>query len=115
MLPRNCRRVRIVLALAAVASAAITQTGQTVQVNGIDYFASPTSVNIIDLTADDRSSALRGESMDLVPLTVIGDSSSSFTSDVFTSLVNNYTATDDVFNTGFLRSKVRLGKEHRFD
>jgi hypothetical protein len=104
-----------VLALAAVARAAITQTGQTVQVNGIDYFASPISVDIIDLTADDRSSALRGESIDLVPLTVIGDSSSSFTSDVFTSLVNNYTATDDVFNTGFLRSKVGLGKEHRFD
>ena len=109
----NCRYAGIVLALAAVTSATIAQTGQTVQVNGIDYFAAPTSVNIIDLTPDDISSALRGEDIDLVPLTVLGDSSNSFTSDVFISLVNNYTATDDVFNTGFLQSKPAQKKFHR--
>jgi hypothetical protein len=105
MLPNGYRYARIVLAWAAVASATIAQTGQNLQVNGINYFAGPTSVNIIDLTAGDRSSALRGEDIDLVPLTVLGDSTNSFTSDVFISLVNNYTATDDVFNTGFLQSK----------
>jgi hypothetical protein len=101
MLLNYCR----LLALVAVASASIAQTGQTIQVNGINYFAGPKSVNIIDLTAHGKSSALKGEKIDLVPLTVLGDSTNSFTSDVFTSLVNNYTATDDVFNTGFLRSK----------
>jgi hypothetical protein len=84
----------MVLALAAVACAKVVQTGQTVQVNDIDYFAAPTSVNIIDLTAQD-----------VVPLTVLGDSSNSFTREVLISLVNNYTAMDDVFNTGFLQSK----------
>jgi hypothetical protein len=95
----------MVLALAAVACAKVVQTGQTVQVNDIDYFAAPTSVNIIDLTAQDVSFAIRGQNMDLVPLTVLGDSSNSFTREVLISLVNNYTAMDDVFNTGFLQSK----------
>ena len=108
----NCRYAGIILALAAVTSATIAQTGQTVQVNGIDYYVAPSSVNIIDLTADDISSALRGEDIDLVPLTVLGDSSKSFTSAEFISLVNNYTATDDVFNTGFLQSKSAQKKSH---
>jgi hypothetical protein len=34
-------------------------------------------------------------------LTVKVDSSSSFTADVFRSLVSNYTASDDIFNIGF--------------
>ena len=109
MLPNGCRHAGlVVLALAAIAGATITQTGQTVQVNGINYFAGPTSVSIIDLTAGGRSSALRGEDLDLVPLTVLGDPTNSFTKEVFISLVDNYTATDDVFNTGFLQSMPRV-------
>jgi hypothetical protein len=103
----------MVLALAAIASATIAQTGQTVQVNGIDYFVAPKSVNTIDLTPADRSAALRGGDIDLVPLTVLGDSSESFTTEVFTSLVNNYTASDDVFNKGFLQSMPACKKYHR--
>ena len=103
----------MVLALAAIASATIAQTGRTVQVNGIDYFVAPTSVNTIDLTPADRSAALKGGDIDLVPLTVLGDSSTSFTTEVFTSLVNNYTASDDVFNKGFLQSMPACKKYHR--
>lgn len=94
----------IVLALVAMASATMSQTGQTVQVDGIDYFVPPTSVSTIDLTSADKSVALNGEDIDLVPLTVLGDSSISFTGDEFTALVNKYTTSDDVFNKAFLKS-----------
>lgn len=101
MLLYYCR----LLALVAVVKATIAQTGETIQVNGINYFVSPTSMNVISLTTQNKISALKDENVDLVPLAVLGDSSKSFTSDAFTSLVNKYTATDDVFNPGFLRSK----------
>lgn len=103
----------MVLASAAIASATIAQTGQTVQVNGIDYFVAPTAVNTIALTPADRSAALKRGDIDLVPMTVLGDSSKSFTSDVSTSLVNNYTASDDVFNKGFLQGMLPCKKSPR--
>jgi hypothetical protein len=40
---------------------------------------------------------------DLIPLTVIEDISSAFTTSTLRSIVANYTAADDVFNTGFLQ------------
>lgn len=86
--------------------ASISQTGQTFTVNGIGYFAAPNSVSIISLTADQKSAASRGEGQDLVPLTVLGDATNKFTASVFKTLVNNYTASDDVFNIGFLESKL---------
>jgi len=91
------------LALAAVASATVSSAGQTLVVDGISYYAAPEAVTIISATADMLTSASRGTDTDLVPLTVMVDSSRQFTTDVFRSIVSNYTALDDVFNTGFLQ------------
>ena len=93
--------------LVATTVAVISQTGQTFVVNGIDYYAAPDSVTIIDATADMLSSASTNE-VDLIPLTVMADSTSDFTTTVFRSLVANYTSSDDVFNTGFLQGKPSL-------
>ena len=90
------------LALTATTTAAISSSGQTIVVNGISYWAAPEAVTIISATGDMLSSA-DTEGVDLIPLTVMADSSSSFTTDVFRSIVSNYTASDDVFNTGFLQ------------
>jgi len=90
------------LAFAITASAAISPDGETVTLNGISYYAAPESVSIIDATADMLNSA-DTVGVDLIPLTVFEDSTSSFTTDVFRSIVANYTAADDVFNTGFLQ------------
>jgi hypothetical protein len=91
------------LALAAAASATVSSSGQTLVVNGINYYAAPEAVTIISATADMLTSASRGTGIDLIPLTVMVDSSSQFTTDVFRTLVSNYTASDDVFNIGFLQ------------
>jgi len=92
--------------LVAVASATISPAGQTVVVNGISYYAAPESVSIVAATEDILSSL--SSSGDLIPLTVMEDSSSSFTTSTFRSIVGNYTATDDVFNTGFLQGSIFL-------
>jgi hypothetical protein len=92
------------LALAASTGAIISESGITVVVNGISYYAAPEPVNIIDATADMLMRA-SSDGADLIPLTVFADSSSSFTTSVFRSLVANYTASDDVFNIGFLQGK----------
>ncbi|KAH8593761.1 putative Glutamyl-tRNA amidotransferase subunit A [Bisporella sp. PMI_857] len=90
--------------LAVVGSVkAVYQTGQTINVQGIEYYVAPNSVSIIDLTADQKSAASRGQDFDLVPLTVLADPTNLFTTSVFGSLVANYTTLDDVFNLGFLQ------------
>ena len=91
-----------ILAWASIASAVVSNAGKTVVVNGINYYASPDPVSIIDATADVLSSAST-TGVDLIPLTVMADSTSSFTTSVFRSFVGNYTAADDVFNIGFLQ------------
>ena len=99
------------LALASTVSATISSAGQSLVVNGISYYAAPEAVTIISATPDmlDRASS---DDIDLIPLTVMVDSSSSFTTDVFRSIVNNYTTSDDVFNHGFLQcsSHFRIWK-----
>jgi len=87
---------------------AISQTGQTVNVNGLDYFVAPTLMTIIDLSQDQISTVSKGATTDLIPLTVIQDSSNLFTTTVFESIISNFTATDDVFNTGFLQGTIIL-------
>lgn len=94
----------LALALAVAANAAISISGQTLVVNGISYYAAPNSVSIISASADMLSSAAT-TGVDLIPLTVLEDTTSSFTTSVFRSIVGNYTASDDVFNTGFLQGK----------
>jgi hypothetical protein len=106
MLSRISNYLGILLSLSTAVHAAISQTGQTVVVNGINYYVAPTSMTIITLTADQKASASRGDDIDLVPITVLGDPTNLFTTAVFRSLVSNYTTTDDVFNTGFLQGNV---------
>jgi hypothetical protein len=92
------------LALVAPAAAEVSDAGKTVVVNGISYYAAPEVVSVIDATSDMLSRASTS-GVELIPLTVFADSSSSFTTDVFRSLVANYTASDDVFNIGFLQGQ----------
>lgn len=92
------------LALSVTAQAQASDGGKTVIVNGIAYYAAPEVVSIIDATPALLSHGVT-TGQDLIPLTVFGDSSSSFTVDAFKSLVGNYTKNDDVFNLGFLQGK----------
>ncbi len=99
---KSLRAVCTALILALTASAIVSPSGQTVVVNGISYFAAPEPVSIISASVDMlKSAATTGA--ELIPLTVMEDSSSSFTTSVFRSIVGSYTAADDVFNIGFLQ------------
>jgi hypothetical protein len=94
----------ILLALPLTIEGSPSESGQTVVVNGIDYYVPPDAVTVISASSKMlASSATSG--LDLIPLTVLVDTSDSFTTSVFESLVNNYTSSDDVFNTGFLQGK----------
>lgn len=78
-----------------------TPAGDTLVVNGISYYAAPTAVSIIDLSGVTNPFPT---DIPLVPLTVIGDSTSLFDVAAFRAVVANYSASDDVFNPGFLET-----------
>lgn len=104
MAPNFLRIVFTAFAFAAFTAADLSDGGKTVVVNGISYYAAPEIVSIIDASSDMLSRASTG-GVELIPLTVFADSSSSFTTGVFRSTVENYTASDDVFNVGFLQGQ----------
>ncbi|RAL60135.1 hypothetical protein DID88_000760 [Monilinia fructigena] len=90
------------MSLMSLANAAISisKTGTTVNVNGISYYV---DVNTVITIQSKPSTA------DLVPLTVMKSSEDDFTAVTFKSLVANYTASDDVFNPGFLEAVHLVG------
>jgi hypothetical protein len=102
-----------VLVFAAKVQGLVSETGQTFIVNGVNYYAAPDPVTIISATADMLSSASTSD-VDLIPLTVMADSSSSFTTSVFRSIVGDYTAADDVFNIGFLQGQSLLTRSENY-
>lgn len=101
---KTLRAACAVLAYTLQATALVSPAGHTVIVNGITYYAAPEPVSIISATADQLKTATT-TGVDLIPLTVMEDTTSSFTTAVFRSLAGNYTASDDVFNIGFLQGK----------
>ena len=104
MASRIFRAAFAVVALVASTTAQVSDGGKTVIVNGISYYAAPEIVSIIDATPEQlKAGANNGAGMDLIPLTVMGDTTTSFTQAVFRSLVDNYTSSDDVYNPGFLQ------------
>ncbi|KAJ3037698.1 hypothetical protein HDV00_001420 [Rhizophlyctis rosea] len=96
----------LLLASASVAHAAyvpvsaevkLTSTGTTVSLGGIDYFIPPASVSKI--ASPFKATGVSG---DLIPLTVISTTESTFTASSLEKVVKKYAAADDVFNSGFL-------------
>lgn len=94
--------VSVALALTSSVSALVSPASQQLVVNGISYYVAPEPMSIISATADQLNRAST-TGVDLIPLTVMEDSSSSFTTSTFRSIAANYTASDDVFNIGFLQ------------
>ncbi|KAH8816954.1 putative Glutamyl-tRNA amidotransferase subunit A [Xylogone sp. PMI_703] len=78
-----------------------TPAGDTLVVNGISYYAAPNAVTTIDLSSVTNPFP---SDVPLVPLTVIADSSSLFDVTAFRAIAANYSASDDVFNPGFLET-----------
>ncbi|RDW64697.1 putative glutamyl-tRNA amidotransferase subunit A [Coleophoma cylindrospora] len=72
-----------------------------VNINGIPYHAS--SKPVAKIAGSGTALKSLTTTSDLVPLTVVESPSGAFTSAVFDGIVQNYTASDDVFTTGFLQ------------
>ncbi|CAG8971993.1 hypothetical protein HYALB_00008278 [Hymenoscyphus albidus] len=100
---RLTRAVVITWAFISSASAAISESGKTVVVDGIRYHVASDAVSVIGASADMLSRASTA-GVDLIPLSIISDSSISFTASILQSTVDYYTKSDDVFNNGFLQS-----------
>ncbi|KAJ5951943.1 uncharacterized protein N7479_010356 [Penicillium vulpinum] len=89
--------VAALLSLSATAIAAINPKGQTVELNGSNYYIPPKVV--ATLKADQHIfNKLDG----LQPLTVIHSDAVKLTASILDTIASNYEAADDVFNAGFL-------------
>lgn len=93
--------------LAGVLLSVLTQ-GKIIIVNGLSYYASIDAVTTISNATAQLESSSSTQDADLVPLTVIDCATGSFTTAALQSIVQNYTASDDVFNTGFLQGPFSL-------
>lgn len=94
------------LVYAALINASSVKTGSTVNVDGIFYYVPTNAVSIIQASGDKlKAATTSGE--DLIPLTVIPNTASAFDGPMLQAVVANYTAKDDVFNSGFLQGESK--------
>jgi hypothetical protein len=84
--------------------ASLTRMGQTVRVGNVSYYLPALPVSIIENTNILNPKSCRS-SDDLVPLTVIDDTSKNRSIVEFESSVSKFLRSDDVFQIDFLQSK----------
>ncbi|KAL3418189.1 glutamyl-tRNA amidotransferase [Phlyctema vagabunda] len=91
------------LASAALGNTASSRTGSTLNVDGVFYYVPATPVSALKASPDQlKSAATYGE--DLVPLTIIETSASSFDAAALQGVISSYEQEDDVFSSGFLQA-----------
>lgn len=83
-----------------VSSIAVDQ-GKLVAVNGINYYIGANAVSRVESSVPFNWTG----STDIRPVTVIRTTSSIFTSQMLRKKVENFTSSDDVFQSGFLESE----------
>lgn len=94
----------VVLAAINFANGAFSHFGNIIVVNGISYYAASDPVATLVATKEQlRAACGNGAFQGLVPITVVETHSGAFTVDVMKGIVQNFSASDDVFNTGFLQ------------
>ncbi|MCJ1405391.1 hypothetical protein MMC11_008619 [Xylographa trunciseda] len=101
MAPRS-----VLLALLAIVSnicvAQLISTGMTVVLNDIPYYIPAGPVATIKLGATQLNAGISAAG--LVPLTVVETTSLTFSQSDLEAIIANYTASDDVFQNGFLQA-----------
>lgn len=97
-------RVLALLAATAIVcevQALLTSNGMTVTLNDIPYYIPAAPIATVD--CDSKRLGAATSLAGLVPLTVVQTSSLAFSQSEFAATIANYTATDDVFQPGFLQ------------
>lgn len=90
------------LALAAVANAASSKLGSTVNVDGTFYYVPASPVSRLSVSGEQlKAAAISGE--DLIPLTVVTGNFTAFDDSALKSTITTFTDEDDVFDAGFLQ------------
>ncbi|KAJ5319791.1 hypothetical protein N7508_000074 [Penicillium antarcticum] len=95
----------IILLIATSATAETIDDGKLFTVNGISYYGGGTAVSKIVTSADFNATQF---SADIVPITIIRTGDAVFTESLLKDTISNYSASDDVFQTGFLQSVFLL-------
>ena len=94
----------LILALInAVRAASLVSTGSTLTLNGIPYYIPADPIATLRLSSGPLRSL--SSAAGLVPLTVISTTSLSFNQADLDATVANFTAADDVFQSGFVEGK----------
>lgn len=89
-------------------TASIADNGKVATVNGIKYYVGGIAVSkLTGIASRDLERAAEAD-VDVIPLTVIRTDEAEFTAQTLEATVSNYTASDDVFQEGFLRGGSTL-------
>jgi hypothetical protein len=95
----------IVLLFATSTTSTTIDDGKLFTVNGISYYGGGTAVSKIVTPADFNTTQFNA---DIVPITIIRTDDALLTKDSLKDTISNYSASDDVFQTGFLQCKFGL-------
>ena len=86
--------------LSPVLASALSSTGQTVSLDGTSFYVPAEPVAVLDASSLPRN--IKHSS--LTPLTIVTTDDLTYNAQAFEAAVSDFTATDDVFSTGFLES-----------
>ncbi|CAG8303761.1 unnamed protein product [Penicillium salamii] len=85
----------------------LVDNGKLLSINGIDYYSGGNAVSTLITSVDFNSTQFE----DIVPFTVIR-TDQLLTNDSLSDIISNYSATDDVFQIGFLETVFLLYEGH---
>lgn len=92
----------LLLSILILASAAsIIDSGKLVTLGDINYYVGGPSVSRIDSIEFNSNHS----NADVLPITVIRTDETVLTGDILQGIISNYSVSDDVFQSGFLRSE----------
>ena len=97
---RLCGLSIFLLSVPAAISTSTVDNGKLLSVNGISYYSGGNAVSSLLTSVDFNSTRFD----DIVPITVIRTDETLLTKSSLSDIIANYSATDDVFQAGFLES-----------
>ena len=108
-------KLMLLVLLAAVSNIGVTQfisTGMTVVLNDIPYYIPAAPVATVHISPNQLNAG--SSAAGLVPLTVVETTSLTFSQSDLETVISNYSASDDVFQTGFLQGRYLKPSSHIF-
>ncbi|KAJ6177703.1 hypothetical protein N7519_008164 [Penicillium mononematosum] len=95
---RGYTSVLLFLAVSTISATSTIDNGKLFTVNGINYYSGDAVSKIV--TSDLDSTRFDA----IVPMTIIRTEEALLTADIIKETISNYSATDDVFQTGFIEA-----------